>query len=340
MRKTFIACFCLLFALDAMSQDLIFSNFNQAPLSLNPALAGHFEGNYRVGAMYRNQWAGIGKSAVYSSPSAYADFNFLDEKLRGSMGGGINVMSEESVAGGYGNLTANIALAYHLALDKEEQKNFVSFGVNGGIINQRANANQLLYASQFDGEKLSSSVANGEGFDNTNSITPDVSVGAVWASYFNGGNIRAGAAYKHLLPQTASFYKNGGTYNMPSALIAHLEGNFMMGKTLSLHPNLLYAAQANTTNINGNLQLGFHFSNQNALYIGGGVRANDAIVAIMRLQLGTANIGVAYDINNSALAPATRGQGAWELALNFTGGSGRKAIKGSNNPIVPPVRYY
>jgi type IX secretion system PorP/SprF family membrane protein len=339
MIKPFIAFFCLFFALDAMSQDLIFSNFNQAPLTLNPALAGHFEGKYRAGAMYRNQWAGIGKSAVYSAPSAFADFNLLDEQLRGSLGAGINIVNEEAAGGSFGNLTANVALAYHLALDAEEAKNFVSFGINGGMLNQRTNPNQLLFASQFDNEKLNSSQSNGESFNNLNIITPDMSAGIVWASYFTNGNIRAGASYKHLLPQTASFYTNGGTYAFPSALIAHFEGNFMLGKTLSLHPNLLYAAQAKTTNINGNLQLGFHFSPQNALYIGGGMRMNDAIVGLMRLQLGSTNIGIAYDINNSSLAPATRGQGAWELALSFSGGNGRKATKAAP-AIVPPIRYY
>jgi type IX secretion system PorP/SprF family membrane protein len=339
MIKPFITLIFVFFSLVATSQDLIFSNFTQAPLTLNPALAGHFEGNYRAGAMYRNQWSGIGKSAVYSAPSAFADFNLLDEQLRGSLGAGISIVNEEAAGGSFGSLSANVAAAYHLALDAEEEKNFVSFGINGGIINQRTNPNQLLFASQFDNEKLNSAQSNGETFNNVSVITPDLSAGVVWASYFTNGNIRAGASYKHLLPKTASLSTNGAAYDYPSALVAHFEGNFMMGKTLSLHPNLLYANQAKTTNLNGNLQLGFHFNPENALYVGGGVRANDAIVAIMRMQLGGTNIGIAYDINNSSLAPATRGQGAWELALNFSGGKSRKATKGTN-AIVPPVRYY
>ena len=38
------------------AQDQHFSQFFAAPLNLNPALAGAYEGSFRVGAIYRDQW--------------------------------------------------------------------------------------------------------------------------------------------------------------------------------------------------------------------------------------------------------------------------------------------
>src|ERR1700759_2888800 len=40
----------------AYSQDLHFSQFFEAPLLRNPALAGIFTGDYRIQGVYRDQW--------------------------------------------------------------------------------------------------------------------------------------------------------------------------------------------------------------------------------------------------------------------------------------------
>ena len=41
-----ILCFCLINELN--SQDIHFSQFNLAPLNLNPAMTGSFNGDYRI----------------------------------------------------------------------------------------------------------------------------------------------------------------------------------------------------------------------------------------------------------------------------------------------------
>ena len=41
------------------SQDIHFSQFFEAPLLRNPALAGLFSGDIRLQAVYRNQWQSV-----------------------------------------------------------------------------------------------------------------------------------------------------------------------------------------------------------------------------------------------------------------------------------------
>ena len=339
----FLVFFC---ANIAQSQDVLFTQFSQAPLALNPALAWHFEGNYRLGVAYRNQWAAVGKAGAYSTPSVFADINVFDEPLRGSLGVGLQITNEEAAGGKVTNLSANLAVAYHLALDVDEKRHFLSFGVQGGVFNQRVKTTDLTFASQFDGDKIDPSRSSGETFDRASTTAPDLNVGIVYATYFdNGGNVEIGAAYKHLLPQTAA-YTADGAGNMPSALQAHIAANLPFGKVFSLHPAVLYATQANATHLNANLLLGFHLNADNALYVGGGLRAGDALLAMVRVQLNTVNVGLAYDLNNSSLAPVTQGQGAWELSLNFSGSNlsakndRREGTTRPSKPIIPPVRYY
>jgi type IX secretion system PorP/SprF family membrane protein len=343
MQHTKLPLLGILFAIAtfAQAQDVLFTQFAQAPLTLNPALAGHFEGNYRVGVVYRNQWANIGKAGAFSTPSVFADLNILDAPLRGSLGVGLQVTNDESFGGKVTNVGANLSVAYHLALDVDEKYQFLSFGVQGGVLNQRIKTTDLTFASQFDGDKIDPTRASGEAFDRTSTTAPDLSAGLLYALYFdNGGHIEAGAAYKHLLTATPA-YEAGITATMPSLAIGHITADLPLGKVMSLHPSVLYAAQAHSTQLNANMLLGFHLNPDNAIYVGGGIRTGDAILAMLRLQLNTVNIGLAYDLNNSSLAPVTQGQGAWELSLNFSGSNARR--EGSvrkSKAVIPPVRYY
>ena len=100
-----------------------------------------------------------------------------------------------------------------------------------------------------------------------------------------------------------------------------------------------HLAQSQATQLNTNILLGFHFNPETALYVGGGTRLGDAWLAMLRMQIGGASIGLAYDITNSQLSTATRGQGAWELSFVFSGSGARQPTK-QTKPIVPPVRYY
>ncbi len=343
MKKyTFIIAitFLMVSAAKLNAQDVLFTQFTDAPLVINPAFAGHFEGKYRLGAIYRNQWAAIVKSGMYSTPYAFAYFNLFYEKVRGSFGLGISFLNDESAGGKFNNLGANMSLAYHFAFDPEEQHNFLSFGIQGGMVNQRIRLSDFTFASQFNGEKIDPTIGSNESIANDNILTPDLSVGAVWASYFGtGSNIKIGGSYKHLLTQTPSFLNNQTAF-LPSMLLGHAELNYQLSPFFSLHPRVMYAVQGKATQLNGQLMAGLHFSQTTTLYAGGGIRSGDALIAALRLQLDKINIGLAYDVNNNPLMQsATRGQGAWEISLQFMGGGAGAASKVGKATAVPK-RYF
>ncbi|MEM8909741.1 MAG: type IX secretion system membrane protein PorP/SprF, partial [Bacteroidota bacterium] len=58
MRRLILSLPLLIFALSLSAQDKHFTQFYSAPLTLNPALTGAFDGRYRVSAIYRDQWRG------------------------------------------------------------------------------------------------------------------------------------------------------------------------------------------------------------------------------------------------------------------------------------------
>ena len=70
-------CFLLFFILLAVApkaQDLHFSQFYEAPLLRNPALAGLFEGDVRAQLVYRNQWGSV--TTPYQTGSLNGEYKF------------------------------------------------------------------------------------------------------------------------------------------------------------------------------------------------------------------------------------------------------------------------
>jgi hypothetical protein len=55
-------------------QDLHFSQFYEAPLLRNPALAGLYEGDVRIQGVYRNQWNSV--AFPYQTGSINAEYKF------------------------------------------------------------------------------------------------------------------------------------------------------------------------------------------------------------------------------------------------------------------------
>src|SRR4051812_45345684 len=82
----------LFLLLRSAAQDVHFSQYYFSPLSLNPANAGNFNGDYRLFANYRSQWRTLDKG--YNTYSAGGDMNFYPRNL--NIGAGLIVLSDQS----------------------------------------------------------------------------------------------------------------------------------------------------------------------------------------------------------------------------------------------------
>ncbi len=72
-------------SLTSVAQDIHFSQYYAAPLTLNPAATGDFDGLFRFTGIYRNQWLGVSNvKPFFSTPSVGVDFALLDDKFEGT----------------------------------------------------------------------------------------------------------------------------------------------------------------------------------------------------------------------------------------------------------------
>lgn len=130
----------IVFPLLLKGQDHIYSQFYNAPIYLNPALTGQFEGDIRLNGLYRNQWTG------HSSDLSYVTFS-ADLNLH-KLNSGIGFIFNRSSEGPAFLQRNNAALSYSYIIGGDDFT--LSFGLQGGITNQKLNWDKLVFGDQID----------------------------------------------------------------------------------------------------------------------------------------------------------------------------------------------
>lgn len=347
-RNTFLAA-VVLSASSLSAQDIHFSQFNQAPLTLNPALAGTTVW-IRGGLQYRTQW-----KAVHSeySPNTYstigAGFDIKSkkrwikvknatEKYRQSgengFGWGVNVFNDRAGDGKMGTLQANASLAYQIYMS---DKSMLALGFQGGIMQRSINYSKLQWGSQYNtttgqydpGMAPDKAIAGGD----ANFIVPDLSVGAIYTykkseRYMSSGDqmdFTIGAALFHVTKPKYSFF--GGTEKLYQRMVFHGTGTIgIPNSKLAIVPGFMIARQGPNQEILAGTLFKYTLS-ENSKYTGfvkgasisagGYYRNKDAFVAAAFFEFSSYGIGVSYDINVSGLKTVSSGRGGLEITLRF-----------------------
>ena len=66
----------------ALAQDALFTQWENMPVYLNPALTGNFDGLLRLRAQHRNQWRSLLKDNSYKTSAVSAEYKFSNASAR------------------------------------------------------------------------------------------------------------------------------------------------------------------------------------------------------------------------------------------------------------------
>jgi len=315
-----------------MAQDIHYTQFYDSPINLNPALAGHVEGKYRVNLMYRAQWPGISNGFTYTTPSASFDINFGKPTQGNSWGLGAVIVNDQT-SGGLNTFEALLGGAYHFNVDGREM-NYISGGAQVGLIQKRISRGDLSFGNQFDpgtGE-FNSGINVETGLTFTDVSYPDARVGITWATYLDGFDFRLGGAYMHLLGGQEGFIAES---DLPARLVVHADAKAAIGQNIFLRPHILYMTQAQATQLNFGTHVGYNFGNKTAAYIGAGMRSADAIVTILGFEIWGLRVGLAGDFTNTIVSGVSGAVGSYEFSLSYTGAAANRA-----KPLLPAIRFF
>jgi len=305
---------------DSFSQDTHFSQFIESPLTMNPALAGFFDGDFRAIANYRNQWSSVDG---FKTMQATCDGNLLKNKwTKGFLGLGLNVLSDQAGAAGMNSTQFNLSVSVAKYLRKHSS---LSFGLQGGYAQRSIDYSPLTWGNQYDGLHYDASLPSGEPTSPSSRFSyTDFSAGVVWNlghdevfySPNNGFGMRLGMALYHVTHPRYSFYDNSTDY-LHSRFVFH--GSMVFGTpnvSVSYMPSFMFEKQGAVTETEIGFGLNYilsdnsrysNFMKGTSLLINAMYRFGDSFVPSMQFKIANYGFGMSYDINTSGLHKAVTG---------------------------------
>ena len=329
----------LLIAAAATGQDVHLTQFYAAPLSLNPALTGGFDGQLRASVNYRDQYRGLLPSPFVTTQAAL-DFRFPLE-LGGRNSGdaaavGVMFMSDKVREYNFGTNQVMLSGGYHKMLDRRTNQ-ILSGGIAVGIGQRTVNYGNLTWQDEFTVRPNGTIGYFGDTRENLppNNVTFfDASAGVNY-SYAprNRAGVFAGVAAHHINQPNLSFYgRDDETVveePLDTKLTAHVAGTLPLNNTTRLLPRALVQSQGQSLEalIGSNVRFQFDEYSSTALHFGSWVRGvrtvegfgADAVVALVGLEYKGVMLGTSYDLGLSQFTAGSRGRGAFEISLAYLG---------------------
>ncbi|RYE23046.1 MAG: type IX secretion system membrane protein PorP/SprF [Sphingobacteriales bacterium] len=306
--------------------DPHFSQYYAYPLWLNPALTGVINGDMRVNANFKNQWATLNNA--YRTGAVSVDYRPTDK-----VGLGLTVLNQAAGDVGFNYFAAYGSFGYGIAVSSDGNKK-LHFGVQAGIINRSFDPSKTQFGNQYDPTSgYNPSLPNFENFDGSNALVFDSSAGIF---YYDGdpsstANLFGGVSVAHLNRPRDPFATVGMNNKMGLRYNVHAGVRIKAGESFDLIPHAIYVRQNQSEIKAFGAYSEIKLVNNNGLILGGMYRINDAAVANVGYHIDNLIIGASYDFNTSGLNQATNSRGGIELSLSYVF---RRRIQGPE-PICP-----
>jgi type IX secretion system PorP/SprF family membrane protein len=320
MKKlvTIFSCFIALVSV-SKAQDPNFSQFFASPLTMNPAMTGKFDGEFRVAGNYRNQWPSFNN--VYTTSTVSADIGIMKNRIADidQFGVGIMGFTDRAADGALTNNYMGLSMAYHKGLD-ENGYHQIGAGFQGTYANKRLNTANLKFQDQLT--PLGFTGVTSEIFSNSqiNLSYFDLNAGFIYNGTTNGyNNFYLGASMYHINRPKESF--QGGDFLLSARTTIQAGAKIPVGTYNSLHiaANHSMQAKAYNTMLGGAFSLNVNNNEDNPtnVYLGTWYRFKDALIPYMGLEFGEWHLGASYDVNTSSLKAGTNARGGVEISLIY-----------------------
>lgn len=316
MRKTLVLISLLFVGWQLRAQDIHFSQFNFSPMTLNPAMAGQFDGDYRFVANHRTQWRSV--TQPYQTTGGSVDARQpLDIK---NLGAGLSMYSDKAGDSQLSTFQLNLAASYLLPVSRDSLHS-IAFGVQTGLTHRRINYEDLYFDQQYSNGIFNPNSATGEAFAREARTYLNLNLGA---SYFwkvaHRKMITAGVALHNISRPRQSFY-NDPEIKLDMRWTAHASAEWEVSDKIDVMPSILYMHQGPhrqfTLGVMGRYILKDYPGVYRAVFLGWHGRTRDAGFLTAGLEYDNWQVGVSYDINFSQLNVASNYRGGFEISAIY-----------------------
>ena len=302
------------------AQDIHLTQYYFSPLNLNPAYTGLFDGDYRIVANHRSQWAAVMDNQFLTSGVSY-DQNF--HIYQHQFAAGINFVHDQSGLGVLQQNKLELAVSYK----KSFKGHLFHGGLQMGMLHKGIDMNKYLYPLQFnmDVGSFDNNQSNMQNFTKQNIYLFDFNLGLAWSKVINDKiTAEVGASFFHLNTPTESFLGNNNSFPVRKVLDAKVY--YLFNNRWKIIPNLLFMHQNKAQELVWGALARFKVApnKYNLFDVFGGFtsrngfgRNYDAMAIIFGGKVKEYQLGISYDINMSELSSVTHYRGGFELSLIY-----------------------
>ncbi len=322
LRKLIYLIIFFFGTINCFAQDIHLSQFFNAPLLRNPALAGIFTGDIRVQAVYRNQWQSIGYP--YRTNALGLEYKFRVGNNDDYMTIGSSFFYDQAGIMKLKTLQVMPVINFHKSINQEKSQ-YISAGFMAGFVSRQFDGKNLTFDNQYTGGVFNQDNPSGEPFVGLSRNVFDMAAGISFnSSVGDRGNMYIGTSLWHFNKPTYGFMSNEIQLDPKLQFNAALKTWVNDQVTLTFEGNYLTQGTYEETIAGGLVHYYFDYTDyensvNSGLGIGGGLltRMNDAIIPHAQISYNHFDIGLSYDINTSSLRVGSQGQGGIEFSVSY-----------------------
>lgn len=324
------------------AQDIHFSQYNENPLLINPALTGS-QYVMRAAVMYKDQWGSV--TVPYRTFGGFYEMKFKAsawekqdpfrtrtyKKAFNRLAGGLAFYSDKAGDGNMGTNRVDLSLASFI---KVGEGSSLSVGLQGGVVQKTVDYSKFIFSNQYTGSGYSQDIPSNELYGSKSFIYPDFAAGVLYnfsrdeSSIGENNMLKAdfGFAFTHINKPKQDFL-SGTDEKLFSKYVVH--GKYLIGiphSNLGLAPSFLFQFQGPQKELILGLMAKYYihddsrytgYIRKSSFGVGVYYRYADAIVPTVLLELGQYNVGFSYDLNISGLTAVSALRGGMEITLRF-----------------------
>ncbi len=299
--------------------EIHYSMFYNAPLTLSPGLTGIFNGDNRYSANYRSQWRTV--PVPYTTASLNYDQKIYPKRSDNHFFGvGGNFNYDFAGDGKFSLINLNLMGSYTWIASPHI---FVTPGINLGIGQRSIQSKGFNFSDQWNGDEVVYNPTSGEKIDlgSRSFWYPDLGAGLnIRLQKSMRTRVDVGASINHINKPRMNFY-DGDNSKLPNTFAIYGLGSIQVAQPIDILLNVGYKkSQEYHETLFGGLAK-FYLSTKRgknyAVAAGVNFRTKDAWVPTFELYINNWKAGVSYDVNKSPFIIASDKRGGLELSLQY-----------------------
>ncbi|MBI5220069.1 MAG: PorP/SprF family type IX secretion system membrane protein [Bacteroidia bacterium] len=322
MKKIILSVLILICIWNIQAQDIHFSQWDAAPLFLNPALTGGYNGNHRAILNYREQWKSVAypyKTVAFQYDGTYFKklFNFKDK-----LNLGFSFFSDKAGEGNMGITQATIYSSFYKGFKNTYG---LTAGFQLGYSQNSLNIANLTWDNQNDGGIYNPDLPSGEPQYNNKFSFIDIGTGLCWD--YRPHKLFAynlGLSIQHVQPTEIKYYNEKEILFRKFTIHGTMETKFKKSDAI-FYPAFIYRKQGPSQEFIYGTMIKYQLSEEKhdgkildaAVQFGVFHRWNDAFVFVAKLSYMHFTFGISYDTNYSKLSNVSNYKGGIELSLLY-----------------------